>query len=242
MKKTHRLMSIGFVFVIFMGAFSSLNLYAAQGDLKIAGLEGDVQVGGAPAVKDQMLMEGDTLNTGADGFAVLEMEGYGTFSVAPQAELAVQKNQIQEKMIDTELKLALGSLKADLKKLPKGSSFKLVTPTSIAAVRGTVFLITVSASGSASTYVYSGEISVESSATGEVTPLGAGECAVSTAAGVQPLDPSSAEYAAVVQLFNSVTAQAAQVAPAPAPSEPVAPPQPIQPLSENPDPDRTAST
>lgn len=240
MNTFQRLLKISLPALVFIFVLGPVSLLAEPGDLKIAGLEGDVQVGGAPAVKDQLLMEGDILNTGPDGFAVLEMEDYGKFSISPQSELSIEVKQVRESLLNAELKLAIGSIKADLEKLPKGSSFKLSTPTSIAAVRGTVFLITVNASGAVSTYVYSGEIAVESVATGETATVGAGECVVTTSGGtVQPLDPNSAEYAAVVQLFNAVTAQEAEVAP----SEPASAPAPTQPTPQavEPEPDLIVS-
>ena len=215
----------------------SWNLWAATGDLKISGVQGEVEVQSVGSAawsagsKDQILSEGDRVKTGSGGFAVLEMAGYGRLNLASDTEVKVNKKQIQGKMIDAEIDIVVGSLQGELKKLPKGSNFKFKTPVSVAAVRGTSFLINVSQTGAVTTYVSSGQVSVESISTGQTTVVSSGQAVVATATGVQAMDPNSAEFAAVVQVYTTVVNLAVTVAPeattaAPSGAEPAAAPAP----------------
>lgn len=200
----------------FLSLISITPVFAADGDLKIGGTKGDVTVisaaGGAqPASEGQLLQQGDAIKTGANSVAVLEFEGYGNYTVAAESDLMINKNEIAGSIINSELQMRLGTLKADLDHLPSGSSVQVRTPTAVAAVRGTSFMMMVALSGLTTTYVANGSLSLESLASGESTTVESGEAVASSDSGSEAIDPGSAEFAAIADSFEEVSEQGEDV-------------------------------
>lgn len=187
---------------------------AARGDLSISNFQGDVQVKAVGAADwtvakfDQILAEGDSIKTGADAIVVLKMDKVGTLTLDSETEVTVQKKSIQGKIIDAELNIKLGTLKGDLQKLHEGSSFKLISPTAVAAVRGTSFIIRVRINGTTLVFVQTGEMNVQAISTGNVQLVGAGAAINVSTAGFVAVDPSSPEYAEIARAFQQVIARA----------------------------------
>ena len=88
---------------------------------------------------DGMTLEaGDKVKTGEKSTVSIKMEK-GTVVLAEKTDFGVKEYTAKDEQITTSLELTLGKLKAKVDKLKQGSEFKITTPTSVAAVRGTFF-------------------------------------------------------------------------------------------------------
>jgi len=104
-----------------------------------------------PATVGTILKQNDTIRTNKNSSAVLNLDGKAqtaTVEVNQKTELslaemaAVKDKNIQETLLD----LSLGNILIKAKKLhSEKSSFEVKTPTSVVAVRGTTFAVSVEA-------------------------------------------------------------------------------------------------
>jgi hypothetical protein len=106
--------------------------------------QGDAQIlkkGSAawtPAEKGMALEAGDKVKTGEKGSATIEMD-QGTITLAERTEFGIKTYEIKGDEVKSVSELSLGKLKAKVAKLQGGSKFEIMTPTAVAAVRGTFF-------------------------------------------------------------------------------------------------------
>jgi len=91
-----------------------------------------------PASKGMAIQAGDRIKTGEKSKAKLEL-GKATVELGEKTEFGVQNLEANGDQTTTRSELILGRLKAKVAKLKGGSTFEIVTPTSVAAVRGTFF-------------------------------------------------------------------------------------------------------
>lgn len=131
-------------FIILAGFLFIPSGWAAD-TLQILNLQGDVQVliSGSnvwqPASKGMTLSPGDQVKT-ANASSVEIQAGQGLVTLDENTQFAVNEHTVVgPDEMKTSLQLALGKLKAKVEKLKGDSEFKVVTPTSIAGVRGTWF-------------------------------------------------------------------------------------------------------
>ncbi len=101
-------------------------------------------------VKGTVIHQGDTLKTGKDASARVNVDGNGesaTVDVLPGSNLTfTQLLKDAEKGTDkTLLDLAIGEVLIKAEKLQGDSKFEVKTPTSVAGVRGTKFSVKVEA-------------------------------------------------------------------------------------------------
>jgi hypothetical protein len=105
-------------------------------------IEGDVKIvrqGQAVAAEaGGLLRPGDQLLTGEKASAEIAVGEWGRVNLGEKTTWSIETYSEKES-VDFSSQLALGHLKAKLKKLPRGSSFQVQTPTAVAAVRGTFF-------------------------------------------------------------------------------------------------------
>ncbi len=129
-----------FAALLFFGVLSS---GWAQG-LVVEKPKGEVQVlkkGTSDWVQAQQgmpLESGDKVKTGEKSSVSIQWEK-GTLELAEKTDFSVTEHAAKDDQIKTSLELTLGKLKAKVDKLNQGSEFKITTPTSVAAVRGTFF-------------------------------------------------------------------------------------------------------
>jgi hypothetical protein len=83
------------------------------------------------------LLAGDWLRVGLDGSAELMFDGATSVALSSGTDLALTSLA----RAGTELRLALGALTAKVSKLGSGERFRVRTPTAVAAVRGTEFVV-----------------------------------------------------------------------------------------------------
>lgn len=108
-------------------------------------LKGDVQIIPANEIGPRAAVQGDSLNpndkvqTGEDGSAKIVIENTGEIKLKKETTWSYDRFVSTAEKREFSAYLAIGRLRADVQKLPGGSSFQIKTPTSIAAVRGTSF-------------------------------------------------------------------------------------------------------
>lgn len=95
-----------------------------------------------------VLKEGDSIRTGKDSIAILNVEGMETATVEVKPDSQVKLAElIQDKEAKTQktlLDLSLGEILIKVQKLHSpNSKFEVKTPTSIVGVRGTTFSVSV---------------------------------------------------------------------------------------------------
>ena len=93
------------------------------------------------AKKQDELLEGDKIKTGIDGKAELTLKDGSYIKLKEKTTLGIKtaREEISTKATQYELDFRVGEIMVELKKLKKGSSFEVETPTAVAAVRGTTF-------------------------------------------------------------------------------------------------------
>jgi len=102
------------------------------------------------ATKGMLLLENDEIKTGENAKAEILLDAAGEtgkLNLAPNSQLRIETMKQDTTSGDktTLLDLALGRVLIKAEKLKGNSAFQVKTPTSICAVRGTVFEVSVEA-------------------------------------------------------------------------------------------------
>lgn len=97
------------------------------------------------AEKGMELGIGDTIKTGVASYIYLRVGKFGRITIRENSELTLKElSYLPER--DTEniiLNLAMGETIVDAKDIKKGTRFEVRTPTTIAAVRGTIYSVKI---------------------------------------------------------------------------------------------------
>ncbi len=134
---------------------------ASEGQLTLSGFLGEVMLKTTdgervPAVGD-ILAVGTTLVTGEMGMADIMLGDRGIIRIHQNSTVLI--DSIDKKGIgDTELDMAKGKMYVTLSKLSKGG-LKVMTPTAVASIRGTVFRISAE-EGVSRLDVVSGQVAI----------------------------------------------------------------------------------
>ncbi|MCC5813283.1 MAG: lipoprotein LipL45 [Leptospira sp.] len=108
------------------------------GDSKIAHADGTEE----KAKLGVAVKTGDRIETGTNGKVDLQFESGSSIRIAPSTVLDFAKLSMNsDGGSDSKLSLASGKVFADVKKARKTDGFSVVTPTAIAGVRGTSFIV-----------------------------------------------------------------------------------------------------
>jgi len=149
---------------------------AFAGEAGIVWLQGRVEVHSPDgkvrrAEKGKPLSEGDTVRSGADGAAIIELEDGSRLKVREGSTLKLTAFKLVEGARKTTLELLGGSVFSKVAKLGAGDQFSLQAATAIAGVRGTEFFTSfggkVGASAAADIWLCVNEGTVEVKATDE---------------------------------------------------------------------------
>ena len=139
--------------------------------------------------KDDRLYPGDRIVCGDDGYASLIFADTAVeLKLYPNSDLTLQGARTSSSIVK-RIFLPIGKL---LLKVLRGD-MEVVTPTSVASVKGTEWWTLVESAGLTKVIVLEGEVEVEHRETGETVVVEAGNTAVSTSAGeleVTPTDES----------------------------------------------------
>lgn len=98
-----------------------------------------------PAVIDMKLSEGDSIKTGPGSTIFLRVGVVGKIEIKENSELllktlATKANKKSENIL---IYLTMGETSIDVRHIDKETTFETHTPTSIAAVRGTVYIVKI---------------------------------------------------------------------------------------------------
>ncbi len=141
-----------------------------------------------PAAVDQFLYPGDRLTCGDDGYAaIMFLDDAAELKMLPNTDLTLQGKRGETGIIK-RIFLPLGRL---LSRVLRGE-LEVVTPTSVASVKGTQWWTLVDTAGTR-VLVMEGEVRVLSRVTGASAAVEAGSSVLNTASGemtIKPFDPS----------------------------------------------------
>ncbi|MFH1352680.1 MAG: FecR family protein [bacterium] len=111
--------------------------------------------GWVAVTKGLYLTENDTIKTGADGKASLVLDTGSQIDIGASSNLKIATLTDTDTLLD----LAMGELTNKVKELKGKESFKVKTPASVCAVRGTLFRVAVDESGKTKVSVFAGIVS-----------------------------------------------------------------------------------
>ena len=143
-------------------SFGVSSAFSADYSAEVMTLEGTAQVlrSSSPDKSDlkegDFLQAGDLLEVGPASFVDLayDKEWKNLTRISENSRIKIVS------IFPTGLKMDHGNLFAKLGQLPKGSTFEVRTPTAVAAVRGTEFLVSVDEKGSTEVIGFEGRVEV----------------------------------------------------------------------------------
>jgi len=109
---------------------------------------------------DDVVEMGDTLRTGVESACELQIVERGVYRLEANTEMLVAKLVNQEGSLQAKVHVEQGTMGLKPKKLKEGEVFEVETSTAVAAVRGTVFMVSVSEEGDTKVAVVEGKVSV----------------------------------------------------------------------------------
>lgn len=98
-----------------------------------------------PAKTDMELTQGDYIKTGKGSSALLRVGVAGRIEVKENSEMLLRTlaTQADKKSENILLYLAMGEILVDVREIEEKSRFETHTPTTVAAVRGTIYIVKV---------------------------------------------------------------------------------------------------
>jgi hypothetical protein len=142
----------GLVLLVFVIQSSAVSVFISnsKGTVKIYKSVQNIWVVGG---KGQMLNEKDKLETGANGTAELTFEDGTTIAVKQGTSLEMSK------LIEaTEISMTKGRFRAKVKAVAAGRNFNIKTPCSVASIRGTEFVFSLTITGASELVVLEGKV------------------------------------------------------------------------------------
>lgn len=120
---------------------------SGRAEAKLTYLEGEVSLtrdkARLPAEMDMVLLPGDTVETGKDAQAEVTFDDSSAINLDPESRFGitelVKDSASGQRTVKTDL--FSGELKAQIAKLAQNSTFEIESPTAVAAVRGTEFIV-----------------------------------------------------------------------------------------------------
>lgn len=133
---------------------------------RLAAVSGEVRSEGVALQPGAELRAGTQLDTGAQGYATVELADGSRLQLAPSSRLRLERmaRQRGSGAPDQRLRLEQGRVETQVTPLPQGKGrFWISTPSAVAGVRGTQFRVNADAGGSR-TEVIEGSVTVRSAA------------------------------------------------------------------------------
>lgn len=153
-----------------------------------------------------VLGSGDTIETKDNGKVELQIANGNTINMTPNSNLTLSKliSYPATGEYDNLLESKVGMIRANVVAKIKGkSTFKIKTPTAICGVRGTVFYIEVTATGT-KVFVTDGSVDFSNPNSGDTFVIVQDMTAVSSATGISnPVELSDADRAAVLAAYQA---------------------------------------
>ena len=139
--------------------------------------------------KGTPLFNNDVITTKEDGFAIfLYVDDQSQVKIQKNTELVI-RGAIEPGNIVKQINVANGTVKANVKK-QKGSDFTVVSPTSVAAVKGTEFWGVIDQSNGDKFCGLSGSVAITNSITNQTVNLVANTTAISLRDGSIGVEPT----------------------------------------------------
>lgn len=113
-----------------------------------------------PLTQGSKIEQNDMIKTGSKASAVLKVNTVGSVRVLENSEFRFTSLAVNG---SNELLINKGGVYSRISKLEKGTSYKVKTPTCVAAVRGTQFLVSYSETTPSEVQVLDGKVAVTSS-------------------------------------------------------------------------------
>jgi hypothetical protein len=153
-------------------------------DAKVIAFRGNALVGGSKARVGLKVVEGSTLQTGADGFLTIELGDGSQLTLPSRSTMKVVglHRIVLTGAAVKSFELLTGRTETEVQKAERPTDrFEIHTPVSVAAVRGTKFRVTFGDQGAAGASVLEGTVGV--GAAGKVVAVPQGKGIVATAKG-----------------------------------------------------------
>ncbi len=132
--------------------------------------------------KGEMLMNNDELNSYEDSYAAAKfVDGSSLIKLFPNSTLKIQAEVNSDNQLDKKSYLERGNIYSKVMK--KAGVYEVETPTTVASVKGTEFLISVSDTGETTITTFRGIVRMENKTDGEAADVGPGMTATSSGAG-----------------------------------------------------------
>jgi hypothetical protein len=205
MRQAATLFIFGLLLLIIFFIFLSHSLAIVQRVAVVDTVSGKAEVlrdgTGEPAALEagKLVHAGDVIHTGADGAVELRWARWAggmRIKVGPNTKFTV-KRAVRDRTKETEesvLRLEEGTMWVRLRKALTGKSkFEVETPTAVAAVRGTIFQVTVDPAGETRVSVWEGTVAVKPSGGGAVNVAEGTAVTAGEAVGGQPQALDEAE-------------------------------------------------
>jgi len=128
------------------------------GDVQIRKMGSDVW---RPVAVEDVVEMGDTLRTGSDSACELQIVERGVYRLEANTEMLVAKLVNQDgDTLTAKMHIDKGTMGLKPRKLKKGEVFEVETSTAVAAVRGTVFMVSVTEEGDTKVAVTEGKVAL----------------------------------------------------------------------------------
>lgn len=148
------------------------------------------------------LHNADTLRTGEEGFAVVQFMDNSVARVRPNSLLIITGEARAPDNTSSRISVEVGDLFLNIR--GGNSQYEVATPSAVAAVRGTEFSTSVSATGETEFTGFSGEVIITALGSGETYALGSGFRA-SVDAGGQQITASEVEEEEMQSRYSTYT-------------------------------------
>lgn len=185
--KTALISVVVFVFACFV--FTPIVLAEAQ-KVSLQNVKGPVEVvppgakEGSVGMNGTALKEGDMVKTYGNSTAEIVIEGVGTIYIKPSSHITITTAQKKGDTTETITTLGVGTIRAKVEKLlSTNSRFETRTPVSVAAVRGTTYIVSVTENGQTTVYVVDGEVALTNLLNNLSVQVAAGQVSVASADG-----------------------------------------------------------
>jgi hypothetical protein len=117
----------------------------------------------------QQLFDRDTLRTGEDGYAVVQLVDNSIARVRPNSLLIIRGEVNDRDGVNSRISVESGSMNISV--TGRQSEYEILTPTGVAAIKGTQISATVNDDGSSTFVCFTGEVLVSAINTGQQVSL-----------------------------------------------------------------------
>jgi hypothetical protein len=117
----------------------------------------------------QQLFDRDTLRTGEDGYAVVQLVDNSIARVRPNSLLIIRGEVNDRDGVNSRISVESGSMNISV--TGRQSEYEILTPTGVAAIKGTQISATVNDDGSSTFICFTGEVLVSAVNTGQQVSL-----------------------------------------------------------------------